>query len=71
MCMTIPGKIIHKQDTTVIVEYLGETREASSLFYECEVGDYVIVSAGLVVKKLCEEEAIEAINTWKELLEND
>jgi hydrogenase expression/formation protein HypC len=51
---------------------MGVVREASLLMMAdegVEVGDYVLLHIGFVMEKIDEKAALEAIDTYKELLE--
>ena len=64
--MAMPGKIVKINDDTVVIDYSGEIREASvSLIDDLKVGDYVLVSAGFVMDKIPEEQALQSIKAWK------
>ena len=67
MCYAIPGKVIEINGESIVVEYGKEKRNAQASLIKVDVGDYVIVSAGFVIKKIPEDEALEVINL---ILEN-
>ena len=74
MCLSIPSKVIEvNEDKTVCkVDTMGVVREASLLMMAdegVEVGDYVLLRIGFVKEKIDEKAALEAIETYKELLE--
>ena len=74
MCLSIPSKVIEvNEDKTVCkVDTMGVVREASLLMMAdegVEVGDYVLLHIGFVMEKIDEKAALEAIETYKELLE--
>ncbi len=60
MCFAIPGKVIEVNGSEVIVDFKQSKVNAKSLF-EINVGDYVLVNGGIVVEKVLEEDALEAI----------
>lgn len=65
MCLSIPGKIIKIEDEIATIDYQGETREASIVLKDnAEVGDWVIVSAKMVMEIVPEDEAQKIIATW-------
>ena len=41
-------------------------REASTALMDCEIGDWVIVSAKFVMRKVPEEEAKKVLEVWDE-----
>jgi len=74
VCLSIPSKVIEvNEDKTVCkVDTMGVVREASLLMMAdegVEVGDYVLLHIGFVMEKIDEKAALEAIETYKELLE--
>jgi len=69
MCLAIPGKVIKIEGEHAVIDYGGISRKANITLVDVKVGDYVIVHAGFAIQKLDEKEAIETLNTWKELLD--
>ena len=74
MCLSIPSKVIEvNEDKTVCkVDTMGVVREASLLMMGddgVEIGEYVLLHIGFVMEKIDEKAALEAIETYKELLE--
>lgn len=70
MCLAIPGKILEiKNDgKTALVDFDGLTQEVIvALLLNPEVGKYVIVHAGYAIEQINEQDALEAIDQWKEL----
>jgi len=73
MCLAIPGKILEiKNDgKTALVDFDGLKQEVIiALLLNPEVGNYVIVHAGYAIEQMNEKEALEAIDQWKELAED-
>jgi len=73
MCLSIPSKVvkISEDATTCVVDTMGVQREASLLMMEgtpLEVGEYVLLHIGFVMEKIDEKYALEAIETYKEIL---
>ena len=60
MCFAIPGKVIEVNNQDAVVDYGVEKRKVKS-FFEINVGDYVLVSNKIVIKKVPEEEALQAL----------
>ena len=58
MCFAIPGKVIEVDGDKVVVDYEVEKREVESLL-DVKVGEWVIVSNKMVIKKVPENEAID------------
>lgn len=65
MCLAIPGKIKQIDGRGTLIDYPGETRKAFlGDDVKANVGDYVLVQMGVVVKKLSAEEAEVALKAW-------
>ena len=74
MCLSIPSKVVKISDDNLscTVDTMGVQREASLLMMGedgVKLGDYVLLHIGFVMEKIDEEEALKAIETYKELLE--
>jgi len=74
MCLSIPSKIvkISEDETTCTVDTMGVQRNASLLMMigeEINIGDYVLLHIGFVMNKIDNQEALIAIDTYKEILE--
>jgi len=73
MCLAIPGKIlqINKENHTALVDFDGIKQNVIiALILNPEVGNYVIVHAGYAIEQMDENEALEAIEQWKEIAED-
>lgn len=57
MCLTIPGKIIEIKEDSFIIDYVSEKREAIAGVIDVKMGDYVIVSNKIIIKKIPEDNA--------------
>ncbi len=73
MCLSIPSKVvkIDKEKCTAVVDTMGVQREVGIDFIENEVkiGDYVLIHIGFAMNIIDEKEALESIETYKEILE--
>ncbi len=72
MCLSIPGKITEiSQDGSLLmgmVDFGGVTREVCLDYVpEAQVGQYVLIHVGFAISLLDEEEAMERLNTIREL----
>ena len=70
MCVAVPGRVvgIGRKDADVLIG--GRNRKASTVLVpEVEVGDWVLVSGGMIVDRLEEEEARERLAIFDELAE--
>ena len=74
MCLSIPSKVvkIDKEKNVATVDTMGVTRDAGlELMEEDEVkiGDYVLLHIGFIMNKIDEEDALESLQVYKEILE--
>ena len=68
MCLAIPGKILKINDNSALVDFNGIKQNVIiALIQNPEVGKYVIVHAGYAIEQMDEKDALEAIEQWKEL----
>ncbi|MBY9021557.1 MAG: HypC/HybG/HupF family hydrogenase formation chaperone [Candidatus Lokiarchaeota archaeon] len=71
MCLAIPGKILSINGHTALVDFDGIEQEVIiALVLNPEVGKYVIIHAGYAIEQMEEKDALEAINQWKEIAED-
>jgi hydrogenase expression/formation protein HypC len=73
MCLAIPGKIIelNKEEHSAVVDFDGITQKVIvAMVPNPEVGKYVIIHAGYAIEIMEEEDAMEAIDQWKEIAED-
>lgn len=70
MCLAIPGMITQINDTTAIVDIMGNSINADvSMVKAPKIGDYVIVHTGMVIAIIDEEEARMTIELMQEINE--
>ncbi len=70
MCLAVPAQILEITGDKAIVDFGGVKREIMvNLLEEVKVGDYVIVHTGFAIETLDEQEALETLRLWKEILE--
>jgi len=74
MCLSIPSKVvkISEDETMCTVDTMGVKRDASLMMLEdgeVKVGDYVLLHIGFAMNKIDEKEALESIETYKEIIE--
>lgn len=70
MCLAVPGKIISiDEDSVADVDFGGVNRPVNVSLVEVGIGDYVIVHAGYAIQVLSEEDALESLNMFREMLE--
>jgi len=71
MCLAIPGKIVSIDGNTALVDFDGIEQEVIiALVLNPEVGKYVIIHAGYAIEQMDEKDAMEAIEQWKEIAED-
>ena len=71
MCLAIPGRILSIDGNTAIVDFDGIKQEVIiALILNPEVGKYVIIHAGYAIEQMDEKDAIESIEQWKEIAED-
>ncbi len=70
MCLAIPGKILKIDGNSALVDFNGLTQNVIVvLIQNPEVGKFVIVHAGYAIEMMNEKDALESIEQWKELAE--
>lgn len=70
MCLAVPGKVISIDEQGVAdVDFGGVNRPVNVSLVDVDVGGYVIVHAGYAIQVLSEEEALESLNMFREILE--
>ena len=70
MCLAIPAKVMSVKDDEARVDFgEGVLREVNVTLVDAKVGDYVLVHAGYAIQVLSEEEALETLRLWNEVLE--
>lgn len=57
MCQAPVGKVIKVNNTTIIIEHKGKTRELESKLVNVKEGEYVMFSLNIAIDKIDEEEA--------------
>ena len=72
MCLAIPSKVIsiNKETNMATLDTLGVQREASLDLMQDDVaiGDFVLLHVGYVMGKIDEEDAIESLKLYAEML---
>ena len=74
MCLSIPSKVV-KIDTernVATVDTMGVQREAGLELMEegdVKIGDYVLLHIGFIMNKIDEEDAMESLKVYNEILE--
>ena len=69
MCVGLSSKVVSVKDGTAVIDASGAKREVSSdLLDELEVGDYVMVHAGVAIAKITQSEEDEAEDVMETIL---
>lgn len=67
MCYAIPGKVTAIDGKKVTVDYFGEKKTAINEIVDLKLGDYIYAQGGYVIQTIPAREAVEILETWKEL----
>jgi hydrogenase expression/formation protein HypC len=71
MCLAIPGKILKIDGNSALVDFDGiQQNVIIALIMNPEIGKYVIVHAGYAIEQMDEKDALEAIEQWKEIAQD-
>ena len=71
MCLAIPGKILEIDGNSALIDFDGiKQKVIIALIQNPEIGKYVIVHAGYAIEMMNEKDALEAIEQWKEIAED-
>ena len=69
MCLAVPARVTTINGEEAVLDYGGVTRKAKiSMLSDVNVGDYVLVHVGYAISKMDEEEALETLKLWDEML---
>lgn len=69
MCWAIPAQIIEVDGPVGKVELAGTVREVGlRLIDEPQVGQYVLVHAGFAIQRVDEQEALETLELFREMM---
>ncbi len=73
MCLSIPSKIksIDKENNIATVDTMGVERHASLDLIDQPVGigDYVLIHIGFAMNKIDEEDALESLKVYQEIID--
>jgi hydrogenase expression/formation protein HypC len=70
MCLAIPAKVMNVEGDEARVDFgEGVLRDVNVTLVDAKVNDYVLVHAGYAIQVLSEEEALETLRLWNEVLE--
>lgn len=74
MCLSIPSKVvsIDTENNIATVDTMGVQRTAGLDLMEegsVQIGDYVLLHIGFIMNKIDEEDALESLKVYREILE--
>jgi hydrogenase expression/formation protein HypC len=72
MCLSIPSKIVEiDEDNMATVDTMGIKRQVSLdlMLDEVGIGDYILIHVGFAMNKIDEEEALQSLELYQEMLE--
>jgi hydrogenase expression/formation protein HypC len=68
MCLSLPGRVLRLQEAMALVDTAGVTRWCNALMHpDLQVGDRVLLHAGLIIEVVTEEHAREIEGAFAEL----
>ncbi len=69
MCLAVPARVTAVEGEDAVLDYGGIRRKANiSLLSDVKVGDYVLVHVGYAISRMDEEDALETLKLWDEML---
>jgi len=68
MCLAIPGKVRSIEGKMADVDFGGVTRKVNISLVDTLPGQWVVVHAGFAIQVMDENEAMETLRLWEELL---
>lgn len=72
MCLSIPSKVVEIDDNNMAtVDTMGIKRYVSLdlIADEINIGDYILIHVGFAMNKIDEEEALQSLGLYQEMLE--
>ncbi len=73
MCLSIPSKIIKidEKNNVATVDTMGVQRNASLdlIDQEVKIGDYVLLHIGFAMNKIDEEDALESLKIYQQIVD--
>ncbi len=68
MCLAISGRVIKVEGSMAEVDFGGVGRQVNVSLVDARPGDWVMVHAGFAIQTVDEDEALETLRLWEELL---
>jgi hydrogenase expression/formation protein HypC len=72
MCLSIPSKVVAiDEDNVATVDTMGVTRQVSLdlMADPVAIGEYVLIHVGYAMSRIDEEDALESLKVYREILE--
>jgi hydrogenase expression/formation protein HypC len=72
MCLSIPSKVVKiDEENVATVDTMGIQRQVSLdlMGDEVSIGDYVLIHVGYAMSKIDEEDALESLKVYREIIE--
>ena len=72
MCLSIPSKVVEIDDNNMAtVDTMGIKRHVSLdlISEEINIGDYILIHVGFAMNKIDQEEALQSLEVYREMLE--
>jgi hydrogenase expression/formation protein HypC len=72
MCLSIPSKVVEIDDNNMAtVDTMGIKRNVclDLMADEINIGDYILIHVGFAMNKIDEEEALQSLAVYREMLE--
>ena len=72
MCLAIPAKIVSVDGNYAVADFDGiQKKIVIALKPNTKVGEYVIVHAGYAIESIDEQRAMESLEIWHDLLDQN
>ena len=69
MCVAYPGEVISIEGRKAIVDFNGNTVDVNIGIVEVQVGDYVLVHAGMAIETMSKDKANEILEIFSDIEE--
>lgn len=72
MCLSIPSKVVEiDENNMATVDTMGIQRHVSLdlMADEINIGDYILIHVGFAMNKIDEEEALQSLEVYRDMLE--
>lgn len=66
MCIAVPGKVLKIEGQQATVKFPGVIQKALVSDMDINIGDFVMVQMGIIIKTVTKSEAEESYKFWEE-----